>query len=288
MPKYCVYCGTALKESDRYCIACGKPVLTNIPKTPKSAASEIKSKPEEVPEKETETEQEGLETENDKASKKGKVEENNKLKEKVAEAKAIDPETKEQIGVYIDLNDIKAKKRTLDDKLKDLLKQAKDPKYQTDFEHAESVNVQLEAVKTVLNELKEKEKQLKEKLKDQYNLEKINQEIEAKKEQLTNLVRDYKLMKIKDKDVVNSLKERYKQELKEFETRKAEILFGMRAWIVELRKERDENIKEQKFNKARLSSKEITEDIFKEKDEALSKKIKELSFKIELTDKISK
>ncbi len=281
MTKYCVYCGVAIKDTDRFCIGCGKPVLTNIPKAPKSAVSETKSKPEEV--QENEIDQEEAATENKTSTKDA-----NKGKEKIKEIKALDPEAKEQIGIYIDLNDVKAKKKTLDDKLKDLLKQAKDPKYQTDFEHAESVNVQLEAVKTVLSELKEKEKQLKEKMKDQYNLEKITQEIEAKKEQLTNLVRDYKLMKIKDKDVVNSLKEQYKQELKDYETRKAEIMFGMRAWIVELRKDRDESIKEQKFNRARLSSKEISEDIFKNKDEALAKKIKELTFKIENVDKLSK
>ena len=32
-PKYCVYCGSSIKETDKFCIICGKPLLTDIPKS---------------------------------------------------------------------------------------------------------------------------------------------------------------------------------------------------------------------------------------------------------------
>ena len=35
MAKFCPYCGNPVKETDKFCIICGKPMLTDIPKAEK-------------------------------------------------------------------------------------------------------------------------------------------------------------------------------------------------------------------------------------------------------------
>ncbi|MFX0142567.1 MAG: zinc ribbon domain-containing protein, partial [Candidatus Hodarchaeota archaeon] len=35
MSKYCPYCGNPVKETDKFCIICGKPLLADIPKSVK-------------------------------------------------------------------------------------------------------------------------------------------------------------------------------------------------------------------------------------------------------------
>ena len=36
MAKFCPYCGSPVKESDKFCIICGKPLLTDLPKSQES------------------------------------------------------------------------------------------------------------------------------------------------------------------------------------------------------------------------------------------------------------
>ena len=38
MPKFCPYCGSPTKENDKFCILCGKPMLTDVPKASKKEA----------------------------------------------------------------------------------------------------------------------------------------------------------------------------------------------------------------------------------------------------------
>ena len=45
MAKFCPYCGSQTKVSDKFCIVCGKPLLTGIPKGENK--SQIKDTPEE-------------------------------------------------------------------------------------------------------------------------------------------------------------------------------------------------------------------------------------------------
>lgn len=286
MPRYCVYCGSLIKETDRFCISCGKPLLSNLPKP---SAQEAYQSSREIPE-------EKLEKQKDKDKKtdlnveiqEEEMEEPERKKPEKVEAKELSNDVKDQINLYLELLDIRAKKKSLDEKLKEFLKLVKSPKYETDFDYAESINIQLEAVKKLIEELKQKETQVKEKMKDKFILEKLDFDIANKKDQLTNLIREHKLMKIKDKNVVESLKERYKQELQAYEAQRTEIVLGIKAWIIEMRREKDEVTKEQKYNKARFSSKEITEEMFKDKDTKLEKKIRELESKIKTLDELSK
>jgi len=46
MPKFCPYCGSPVKGSDKFCIICGKPLLADIPK--QESESKIKETKKEV------------------------------------------------------------------------------------------------------------------------------------------------------------------------------------------------------------------------------------------------
>ena len=284
MPKFCVYCGKPVKESDKFCINCGKPRLSSLPKTEKKPEEPIKEEPKEAKKdkkeekKEKKKEPEPVEEEEEELE----VEE-----EKEVEAKPLPDEVKQQIEHYLELNDIRLKKKTLADKLTDLQKQLKSTRYETDFDFGEKIDVQLKAVKTVMDELKEKEKGVKGKMTDKFIVEKLDYDIDTKRDQLKNLMREHKLKKIKDKDVVKKLKEKYKHQLENFIEEKAELIAGIQLWIDELIEEKVEINTERKFNKARFSSKEISEEEYKEKDSDFELKLNKMLSKIKTLEDLT-
>jgi len=279
MAKYCVYCGKQVKDSDKFCINCGKPRLSSLPKTEKKPEETIIEKPTEVkPEikedKKEEMKEEKLEPE--------PIEEEDLEveEEKEIEAKPLPNEVKQQIEHYLELNDIRLKKKTLANKLNDLQKQLKSTRYDTDFDFGEKIDVQLKAVKNVMDELKQQEKGVKEKMTDKFIVEKLDYGIDTKRDQLKNLMREHKLKKIKDKDVVKKLKEKYKNQLENFIEEKAELIAGIQLWIDDLIEEKVEMNTERKFNKARFSSKEISEEEYKENDSDFELKLNKMLSKI--------
>ena len=286
MPRFCVYCGKPVKESDKFCINCGKPLLSSLPKTEKkpkeTVIEEIK---EDKSKKEAKKEELAEETEELEVEKEEKeVAEPKKEKE----IKPLPDDVKQQIEFYLELNDIRLRKQTLDEKLKDLLKDLKSSRYDTDFGFGEQVDVQLKAVKTVMEDLKQKETEIKEKMTDKFIVEKLDYDIDTKKSQLQNLMREHKLKKIKDKDVVKKLKEKYKQQLDDFIEEKTELIAGIQLWVDELIEEKFELNTERKFNKARFSAKEISEETYKEKDSEFDLKISKLESKIKTLEELTK
>ncbi|TFG25071.1 MAG: zinc-ribbon domain-containing protein [Promethearchaeota archaeon] len=289
MPKYCVYCGKPVAPNDKFCISCGKPLLANLPKTEKKTEKAVpekskeknldkKKKKKDKKEKEVETE---LEEEMELGEELEEVEK--KLKDKKQKKKEVNPlseDVKEQIEIHLELNEIREKKKNLAEKLKEIQKLVKSPQYDTDFEFGEKINVQLKAVKTLIGELKQKENELKQKATDKFIVEKLNTDIAVKRDQLKNLWREHKLKKIRDKDVVRKLKEKYKQQLENFISEKEELIAGINLWIEDLIDRKSELTTEKNFNKARFSSKEISEKEFKEKDSEFVKQIDKVENKI--------
>ncbi len=287
MTKFCVYCGKPVKESDKFCIHCGKPRLSSLPKTekkveqpsiemqPEAKSEPKKNKKEKLKEEKIEPEpieDDELEVEEDK----------------VVEAKPLPDEVKQQIEYYLELNDIRLKKVTLADKLNDLQKQLKSSRYETDFEFGEKIDVQLKAVKSVMDDLKQQGDAVKDKMTDKFIVEKLDYDIDTKRDQLKNLMREHKLKKIKDKEVVKKLKEKYKNQLETFIEEKAELIAGIQLWIDDLIEEKVEMNTERKFNKARFSSKEITEEEYKEKDSDFELKLNKLESKIKTLENLTK
>ena len=288
MPKFCVYCGKPVKEDDKFCIHCGKPRLSSLPKTEKKTEETVIEIPKEVKSKIEEAKKEKVKEEEELELEPVKEEKEEVEEEKEKEIKPLPDEVKQQIEYYLELNDIRLKKKTLTEKLNDLQKQLKSTRYDTDFEYGEKIEVQLKAVQSVMEELKQQEKEVKDKMTDKFIVEKLDYDIDTKRDQLKNLMREHKLKKIKDKDVVKKLKDKYKQQLDDFVEEKAELIAGIQLWIDELIEEKAELNTERKFNKARFSSKEISEEEYKEKDSEFEIKINKLGSKIKTLEDLTK
>ena len=132
MAKYCVYCGNPLKSEDKFCIICGKPVLAGVKKPEKT---EVEKARDIIKEKKTHKErivektivEEDFEVVSEKPGKKDK-----KKKAKEVVEKPLPFEVKEQMILNIEYNDIKLNKQILVDKLKEIQKAIKDPRYDSD------------------------------------------------------------------------------------------------------------------------------------------------------------
>lgn len=302
MAKFCVYCGNPVKSNDKFCIKCGKPMLSNLPKADKktkmlaveSKSKEIlekikkkkKEKEEVKPQEEIKEELEEEKLEEKVDSKKEEEIIEPEIKEK--EIKPLPEEVKEQIEYFLELNDIKLKKLSLADKLKDFQKLMKSDRYDTDFAFGEKINMQLKAVKTLIEELKEEENEVKLKMDDQFIIEKLDADIGQKKDHLKNLMREHKLKKIKDKDVVKKLREKYKQQLEDSTTEKDELIDGLDLWVEEIEGEIAEITIERKFNKGRYSAKEISPEEFKTNDNEFDKQISKLKSKVKTLQNLAK
>jgi hypothetical protein len=284
--KYCVYCGNPIKESDKFCIICGKPTLHNLPGSQKQE-SKPRNKPQRqeiLPKEDTviEFEDDGEEELDIKEDKKEKMKEKTKIVEK-----PLPFEVKEQMILYIEYNDIQLNKELLITKLKDLQKSLKDPAYEFDENYKESLNVKLEAIKTLIAEMKQKESDLKQKMDDPFIVQRIKTDMDTKIFQLKNLTKEFKLHKV-DKDSFETLRDKYKQEKEDLEQEREDLISGMSLWIRELRLEKVEAQSGRNLNKGRFHSKEITQDDFTSKDKELEFKVKKIDVKIKTLEKLIK
>jgi hypothetical protein len=294
MAKYCVYCGNPLKGSDKFCIICGKPVLAGVKKPEKTEVEKAKEfvkdkkKLREEPAGEIIIE-EDVEELSGKPEKSGKKEKKKKGKkdEKEIVEKALPFEVKEQMILNIEYNDTQLNKQILIEKLKELQKSVKDPRYDVDPEYKKTVNIKLEAIKTLITELKQKEGELEQKLEKPFIVQRIQDDIEKKIFQLKNLSKEFKLHKV-DKESFEKLREKYNQEKKDLETEKKDLTEGMKHWIKELKMEKTELQSERNLNKGRFSAKEISEDDFKAKSKDFDLKLKKIGIKIETLVSLTK
>ncbi len=286
-PKFCPYCGNPVKQTDKFCIICGKPMLTDIPKSEKKPEiTETKKEKEiqviEEKQEDIQPEEEAIEIET-KEETKIKPE---KLKEK-KEIKPLPDTVKEQIDLYIDYNDVQLNKTILSEKLTELSKSTKDARYEYDLDFKKDVNIKLEALKTLISELKEKEKEVKQNLEEPFIVQRINSDIETKIFQLENLTREHKLKKV-DKESFEKLKDKYKQEKESLEQERDDLVSGMKLWIQDLKLEKAEISGERKLTKGRLHSKELTEVEFAKADKEFDLRLKKIDTKIKTLEKLTK
>jgi hypothetical protein len=288
MAKFCVYCGSEVKESDKFCIFCGKPRLSNVVKDDKKPKKEKKPEKEKEPEKEPEKE-EPIEEEKEEEATEDISEKEEKKKKKIslATASPLPDDVKEQIDLYIQNTDIQINKKVLTDKLNEILKSTKESRYETDFDFKTNVNVKLEAVKTLITELKENEESIKANMDEVFIVKRLNKTVEGKEEQLRNLTKEYRLKKM-NKETFEKLRDKYKEEVINAETELAELMMGIKLWIQELKTEKVEMTGERKLNKGRLSAKEITQDEFKKTDNDFKLKLDKLGAKIKTLESLIK
>ena len=288
MAKFCVYCGNEVKESDKFCIFCGKPRLSTVAKDGKKREKEKKPEKEKEIEKEPEQEQVVEESEIEEVKEElSEKKDEKKKKISLTEATPLPDDVKEQIDLYIESTDIQINKKVLTDKLNEILKSTKQSRYETDFDFKTSVNVKLEAVKTLITELKENEESVKAQMDDVFIVKKLNKTVETKENQLKNLVKEYRLKKM-NKETFEKLRDKYKSEVIDAESELAELMLGIELWIQELKTEKTEAIGERKLNKGRLSAKELTEEEFQSSDNDFKIKIDKLGAKIKTLESLIK
>lgn len=288
MSKFCPYCGNPVKKTDKYCIICGKPLLADIPKTVKLTEDKEPSKKEDT--KIYKEEPNDIEIEGEEAPQERVFEqEKKKPKKKVdkSDLKPLPEEVKEQIVYFIEYNDIQLNKTILIDKLDEISKSTKDPKYEYDLDFKKEINVKVEAIKTLISELKQKESVIKKNLKEPFIVQKITNDIDSKIFQLENLSREYKLHKV-DKETFEKLRNKYKEEKLDLEKSKEDLLEGMKLWIQDLKLEKAEVSGDRKLSKGRFHAKEISEDEFKEIDKDFDIRLKKIDTKIETLEKLTK
>ena len=291
-PKFCPFCGKPTKKSDKFCIICGKPLLTDIPKSEKKKDFREPSKVEEKQISEKEEHEEELEHDEQKEeiidlTKTDKKTKKSKKKVDYKEVQALPENVKEQMEYYIEFNDIQLNKKVLAEKLNEVSKLTKDSRYEYDSDFKKDVNIKLEAIKTLISEMKQKESVVKQNLEEPFIVQRINSNIKKKVFQLENLSREHKLRKV-DHETFKKLKEKYKQEKFELETERDELIIGMKLWIQDLKMEKAELSSERKLNKGRYHSKEITEEEFRANDKDFDLRLKKNQTKIKTLDQLTK
>ncbi|MBY9019482.1 MAG: zinc ribbon domain-containing protein [Candidatus Lokiarchaeota archaeon] len=291
MAKYCVYCGNPIKSEDKFCIICGKPVLAGVKKPEKTEVEKAKDlikdkrthKEKIIEESFAYDDDENLSETPDKKSQKKK----DKKDEDVRVEKPLPFEVKEQMVLNIEYNDIKLNKEILVDKLKEIQKEIKDPRYDVDEEYNKSINIKVTAIKTLISELKQKESELEPKMDKPFIVQRIQDDIDKKIYQLKNLSKEFKLHKV-DKDSFEKLREKYKEEKSILESERHDLVVGMKLWIKELKMEKIEIHLEKNLNKGRFSAKEITEDVYQVKNKEFEIKVKKIDLKIKTLEDLTK
>ncbi len=291
MAKYCVYCGNPLKNEDKFCIICGKPVLAGVKKSEKTEVEKAKDfiKDKRTPKERIVEEsfaQDHDEILSEKPDKKSKKKKGKKDKEYQVE-KPLPFEVKEQMILNIEYNDIKLNKEILIDKLKEIQKEIKDPRYDVDEEYNTSINIKVAAIKTLIAELKQKESELEPKLDKPFIVQRIQNDIDKKVYQLKNVSKEFKLLKV-DKDSFEKLREKYKEEKANLESERNDLLVGMKLWIKELKMERVEIQAEKNLNKGRFSAKEISDEVYEAKNKEFEIKVKKINVKIKTLEDLTK
>ncbi|MHA2280602.1 MAG: zinc-ribbon domain-containing protein [Promethearchaeota archaeon] len=286
-PKFCPYCGNPTKTSDKFCIICGKPLLADIPK------SEAKPQIKDISE-EKEPEKFEVETKEDEAKKEERSLVNNdrdkkifRKKKELNDAKPLPEEVKEQMVYYIEYNDIQLNKKVLIERLNEISKLTKEPKYDYEADFKKEVNIKLQAIKTLIEEMKQKEIVIKKSLEEPFIVQRIQNDIDTKIFQLENLSREHKLHKV-DNDSFEKLREKYKQEKLGLELERKNLVAGMKLWIQDLKMEKAELSGERKLNKGRFHSKEIIEEEFQRNDKEFDLRLKKIDTKIKTLEQLTK
>jgi hypothetical protein len=291
MAKYCVYCGNPLKSEDKFCIICGKPVLAGVKKSEKTEVEKAKDfiKDKKTP-KEKIIEESFAYNDDEKLPEKPDKKAKKKKKKKDEEDQVEKPlpfEVKEQMILNIEYNDIKLNKEILIDKLKEIQKEIKDPRYDVDEEYNESINIKVKAIKTLISELKQKESELEVKMDKPFIVQRIQNDIDKKIYQLKNISKEFKLLKV-DKDSFETLRKKYKEEKENLESEKNDLIVGMKLWIKELKMEKVELHAEKNLNKGRFSAKEISDEAYETKNKEFEIKVKKIDVKIKTLEDLTK
>ena len=130
-----------------------------------------------------------------------------KRAKELGDVKPLPEDVKEQMVYYIEYNDIQLNKKILVERLNEISKSTKDTRYEYDFDFKKDINIKLEALKTLISELKQKESVIKQSLEEPFIVQRISDDIDTKVFQLENLasLNNKSLIMLKDNDLAQFL-----------------------------------------------------------------------------------
>ena len=294
----CNYCGRIIRDTDRFCIFCGKTI--NKP----SASSNIwKGNDSEREEMEKEVdhdlgnhgfmqsaiEKDHQEDENLSRKERKAKQKEDEHKEEIAEINdkiELDDSIKEKLHMKIELVQIDKKKVKLKQKLETLTTSLDKSRYEYDVDYAKTINIKLKAFKGVKDELLGRENELREQMGGSFRIDILREEVGMRREQLIELKRSYKRRKI-NKDVYLSLKEEYKSKYDSAKRELGILISGIVRWNS---LEKSNKIKEEveiRLLAGRLKSREIDQEEHDAQLSKINKKIDVLNETIEILERYS-
>ncbi|MBN2155543.1 MAG: zinc-ribbon domain-containing protein [Candidatus Lokiarchaeota archaeon] len=297
--KTCPHCGRSVREGDKFCIFCGKPLLTDFTKTIKESTekkgsiifppqeSRVEGKGEQKEEEEDEVKEEvtpfgsgDLTPPEEKQKKKESIPFDVEEDEELLDTLEMEDEMREQFEMKMELAILYGKKDRLKEKLDKILGDAKSERYELDIDFAKEVNMRLEAIKEVQRELQSQIDEVMERL-GTFKLDEFLITIEEKRAQLTELKRKFKLGKIKQ-NIFEQLKREYATEYRKAQEELEKIRKQVRNWISKLKSEINHEEVKKKLLEGRFNTKEIDKETFEKKKEELLRQIEEFKQKIDV------
>lgn len=291
----CPYCGKSVKESDRFCLYCGEPLVKQQPepKAPEPANDVV----------------DGIRMSRDKSAgstvadgtaSKGSIEktevETEPLPEPVREPMAtlpagssseLDPAIKAQIEGRIEIYHLDKKIKKLKERLAESLKLMDDPefkkKYDNDDEFHKANEVRFMALKQMGDVLKAEKQAAEKKAGKETTLELNNMKIKRLKGQIEDLNNNFKLRKV-DKKTYDTLHSEYMIQLTETMKQRDIHNIQLGMWSSALRAELEDLKIQINLLKARKNSREITKEQMIAEKEATEKKIQTLAANIKIVE----
>jgi hypothetical protein len=291
----CPYCGKGVKESDRFCLYCGEPLVKQQPepKEPEPASDVVDGI------RMSRNKSAGS-TLADRTSSKGSVEktevEPEASTEPVGEAittlptgtsSELDPAIKTQIEGRIEIYHLEKKIKKLKERLAESLKLMDDPdfkkKYDNDDDFHKANEARFMALKQMGEVLKGEKQAAEKKAGKETTLELNNMKIKRLKGQIEDLNNNFKLRKV-DKKTYDTLHGEYMIQLTETMKQRDIHNIQLGMWSSALRAELEDLKISINLLKARKNSREITKEQMAAEKESTEKKIQTLSANIKIVE----
>jgi len=291
---FCAYCGSEVREQDKFCLSCGKPRLVKSTPDTKGESTKATPPPAAEPVRGTEKKSQKLEQKSEIEEKQIKKSQNSKETEgekELAETGKQEPpasssyeipaDIQEQIELRMELEILRLKKKKIANKIEEINKLLDDPNYELDMKFHDEVNTKIKAIRQVKADLDQEEEKLKGKLDPSFPLVSLPTKIKVMKDQIEELKTNLKFHKV-EKEVFDQLHNEYLDKLKKDIKQHNDLIVGLKTWQTRLKAERVELEKEIKLARARFKSKEISKEKFDARLEELENQINKIEAKLKV------
>ncbi|WP_371802000.1 zinc-ribbon domain-containing protein [Candidatus Lokiarchaeum ossiferum] len=305
----CSFCGRMIRDSDKFCIFCGSKVgqTPQKPSISKEERDEIDkelgtgmiqgldkndgdSNHENAPFLVTEGSQDQLD---DRILSADEIDEKKKTKKKdkeeVSSTVDLPEEIRDQLKTKMKLAIVENKKKLLKKKLKNLTDGLDSERYEYDIEYAQGMNAKLNAFKSVKEELKQEEDDLRDELgpSGQFRVDELDSEMDVLRGQLVELKRSFKHHKIK-RDIYEQLKMEYSTAFRKYEDEVQGLRVNIIRWLSQEKTEKNKLEGRIRLLQARFKTHEIDQDDFDSQKSDLSKEIEQITQKIKILELYSR